>query len=236
MIRRYLTRLLLGRLLSALIGLTAMVQILELLEKAGTIFAHGGLLDILHFIGLRMPSILAGMLPLAVLIGALLTFRRLAADLEVTSLRGAGMSLWQMVLAVLPFCLLLSILQFGLENEVAPRADRAFADWWAATIPPASDAPAPPPIWLRAHGDVAAAEKVSADGRSLQGVRVIERSAAGAVTAEIKAPSASVGQDGWVDAIRLMLDQPFILDGETFEARGGGVLLSTSASVTVVAP
>lgn len=42
-------------------------------------------------------------------------------------------------------------------------------------------------------------------------------------------------RSGRGDAIRLMLDQPFILDGEAFDPRAG-VLLSTAGSVTVVAP
>lgn len=198
MIGRYLSRLLLGRLLGALIGLAAMLQLLELFEKAGTIFAHGGFLDILHFIGLRLPAILAESLPLAVLIGALLAFRGLAAGLEVTTLRAAGISIGQMVMALMPLCLLLTLIQFGLQNEVAPRADRAFEDWWARTVPAAADAPAPPRLWLRAGGDVAAVDRVSLDGRHLLGVTLIERSAKGDVLAEITAASAEISPQGWV--------------------------------------
>ncbi|MCB8882453.1 hypothetical protein ACELLULO517_19550 [Acidisoma cellulosilytica] len=43
-------------------------------------------------------------------------------------------------------------------------------------------------------------------------------------------------RSGRGNALRLMLTQPFILDGEAFEPRSGGVLLSAAASVTVVAP
>lgn len=200
-IRRYLSRLLLGRLLGVLIGLSAMLQLLELFEKAGTIFAHGGFLDILHFIGLRLPAILTESLPLAVLIGALLAFRSLAAGLEVTTLRAAGKSIGQMVAALMPLCLLLTLIQFGLQNEVAPRADRAFEDWWARTIPAAADAPAPPPLWLRAGGNVASVDRVSLDGRHLEGVTLIERSAEGVVTAEITAPRADITAEGWVLAL-----------------------------------
>lgn len=196
-LRRYLTRLLFGRTLGTLLGLAAMLQLLELFEKAGTIFAHGGVLDILHFIALRLPAILGELLPLAVLIGALLAFRALAAGLEVTTLRAAGLSLGDMVRALLPACLLLALVQFGLQNEIAPRADRAFADWWARTIPAAAGAPAPPRLWLRAGRDVASVADVSPDGRRLTGVEIITRSPAGDVTARITAPQATVAADGW---------------------------------------
>jgi lipopolysaccharide export system permease protein len=219
MIRRYLSRLVLGRLLAALIGLAAMLQLLELFEKAGTIFAHGGFLDILHFIALRLPAILAESLPLAVLIGALLAFRGLAAGLEVTTLRAAGMSIGQMVMALLPLCLLLTLVQFGLQNEAAPRADRAFQNWWARTIPAAADTPAPPPLWLRAGGNVAAVDSVSLDGRHLDGVTLIERSAKGDVTAEVTAPRAEIGPQGWV------LDEPSIAQAGKGEVRAEASLV-----------
>ncbi len=198
MIRSYLTKLLLGRILSALFGLSAMLQLLDLLEKAGTIFAHGGFLDILHFTRLRVPSILAEMLPLAVLIGAVLTFRRLASALEMTTLRAAGMSLWQVVLALTPVCLLLSIVHFGLQTEVGPRADRALADWWAATIPDPSSASPPPRLWLRSGGDVAAIDEVSLDGRSLRGVMVLERAPSGEMTARLDAGTATYEGGRWI--------------------------------------
>ncbi|GAB0120005.1 LptF/LptG family permease [Acidisoma sp. 7E03] len=196
-LRRYLTRLVLGRTLGALAGLAAMLQLLELFEKAGTIFAHGGVLDILHFIALRLPAIVAELLPLAVLIGSLLAFRALAAGLEVTTLRAAGLSLGDMVGALLPACLLLALVQFGLQNELAPRADRAFADWWARLVPAGADAPAPAQLWLRAGPDVAAVGAVSPDGRSLDGVEIITRSPTGDVTARITAPHATAETDGW---------------------------------------
>ncbi|MCB8875180.1 LptF/LptG family permease [Acidisoma silvae] len=197
MIRAYLSKLFLGRMLAALAGLSAMLQLINLLENAGTIFAHGGFRDILHFIVLQLPTIVSEMLPLAILIGALLTFRRLAADLEVTTLRGAGMSLWQMVGALMPVCLVLCVVQFGLQNEVAPRADRAFANWWAATIPPPANNP-PPRLWLRGGSDVAAVDSVSTDGRTLHGVMVLERDAAGEISLRMDAPIARYGAAGWV--------------------------------------
>jgi lipopolysaccharide export system permease protein len=216
MIRAYLTRLFLGRMLGALFSLAAMLQILDLLENAGTIFAHGGFLDILHFIALRLPTIVSEMLPLSVLIGALLTFRRLAADLEVTTLCGAGMSLWQMVGALLPVCLLLCVVQFAMQNEVAPKADRAFANWWAATIPPATTSP-PPRLWLRAGTDVAAVDSVSFDGRTLHGVMVLERDSQGEISLRLDAPVAHFGPAGWIlDHVRVTRpDAPRVQDVAT---------------------
>ncbi len=43
-------------------------------------------------------------------------------------------------------------------------------------------------------------------------------------------------RSGRGNSLRLRLTQPFILDGEAFEPRPGGVLLSTAASITIVAP
>jgi lipopolysaccharide export system permease protein len=197
MIRRYLTTLLLTRLLGALFGLAALLQLLDLLDKAGTILKHGDLADIGHYIGLRLPTILAEMLPLATLIGALLAFRRLAGTQEATTLRGVGLSMAQILRLLLPFGLVITVAQFALQTEIAPRAERAFSDWWAVKDPPGAGDPAPPRLWLAARGDIAAIDRVSLDGRRLSGIMIVQRSAQGDLLDRLDAGSARYEHRHW---------------------------------------
>ena len=198
MLRRYLSALFLTRFLGSLLGLTAILQLLDLLDKTSGILARGGILDIGRFIGLRLPSLLSEMVPLAVLIGAMLTFMRLAGSLEMTALRAAGLSLWQVLRYLLPACLLLAAFQLVLLTEVSPRTERAFADWWARTAPFDANEPAPARLWLRAHGDVAAIDRVSLDGRRLDGLLIVQRSAMGDLAARLDARTALYADGHWV--------------------------------------
>ena len=196
MLRRYLTGMLLVRVAGSLLGLVAILQLLDLLDKAGSILSRGGVADIGRFIALRTPSLFAEALPLATLLGAVLTFLRLSGALEMTAMRAAGISLRQILRALLPACLLVSAAQFVLQTEVAPRAERRFADWWAATDPVAAD-PAAPRLWLRAHGDIAAVDRVSLDGGELGGLSVAQRSSTGDLTAWLEAGEAVRREGRW---------------------------------------
>lgn len=214
MLRRYLTGLFLTRFLGSLLGLSAILQLLDLLDKTGEILTRGGIADIGRFIGLRLPTLLGEMIPLAALLGALLTFMRLAAALEMTAMRAAGLSLWQVLRALLPACLLVSVLQFTLQTEVSPRSERAFADWWARTEPPAAADMVPPPrLWLRARGDVAAIDHVSLDGRRLDGLLIVQRTADGDLDARLDARNASYRDGRWT-LHDVRIDRPTRVDAE----------------------
>jgi lipopolysaccharide export system permease protein len=197
MIRRYLTKLLLTRLIGALLGLAALLQLIDLLNKAGTILAHGGLADIGHYLALRLPTILAEMLPLATLIGALMAFRRLSATQEATTLRGAGLSLADILRLLLPICFIITVVQFALQAEVAPRSERAFADWWVVRVPSKSTGPIPGRLWLTSGGDIAAIGKVSPDGHDLSGIMIAQRSKQGDLINRLDAESARYQDGHW---------------------------------------
>jgi lipopolysaccharide export system permease protein len=196
MLRRHLTLILATRLLGCLLALAALVQLLDLLDKAGDIIAHGGVWQLAPFIGLRAPSILAQMLPLATLLGAVLTFQYLTRGAEVTAMQAAGLGLGDIMRLLLPVCVVIAAVQFTLQAEIAPRGDRALADWWAALIP--ADNPPPVPLWLLAHGDIAAIDHVSADGAHLTGVMIVQRAASGDVTDRLDADRADYVNGHWV--------------------------------------
>jgi lipopolysaccharide export system permease protein len=197
MIRRYLTALLLTRLLGALFGLAALLQLLDLLNKAGVILEHGGAADVMHYIGLRLPTILAEMLPLATLIGALLAFRRLAGTQEATMLRGTGLSMTGILRLLLPIGLVITVVQFALQAEIAPRAERAFSNWWTVEAPPDAGDPAPPRLWLTSGGDIAAIGRVSLDGRHLDDIMIAQRSAEGDLLDRLDAGEARYKDGHW---------------------------------------
>ncbi len=196
MLRRYLTRLVLARLLGCLFGLAAILQLLDLLDRAGDLLSHGGMAGIGHFISLRFPALITEMLPLATLLGAVLAFRQLAGSMEMTALRAAGVSLGQILARLLPLCLVLSAVQFLLRAEVAPRADRDLAAWLAVTIP-AEPATPPPRLWLRAQGDIAAIDTVAPDGRRLDRLMIVQRLPDGDLAARLDAQTARYADGHW---------------------------------------
>lgn len=202
----YLSRLFVARMLGGLFGLVSILQLLDLLDQASTILTDAGSGGIGRYLAWRLPILLTEMLPVAVLLGALLTFSRLAGSLEMTAIRSAGINVWQMIGRLLPAILLVSVANLVLQADVTPRCERGFADWWAVITQHAADAPAPARLWLRAHGDVAAIDRVSLDGRHLEGLLIVQRSPSGDLATRLDATDAAFQDGRWVlHGVRLTL-------------------------------
>lgn len=197
--RRYLSGLFLGRLLAALLGLAALIQLLDLLDRASEVLHRGGLLDLARYAGLRLPSVLGQMVPLAVLIAGMLTLRRLAMTLEMTALRAAGIPVRRVLVMLLPACALAALAQALLLGIIAPRTERALAAWWASTESRAlKQDPKPHRVWLRAGSQIIGIDRVSLDGAELQGVLLVPRSPSALALARIQADSAEHTATGWM--------------------------------------
>jgi lipopolysaccharide export system permease protein len=197
-LRRYLSRMFLARVGGCLLGLAAIGQLLDLLDKTGELLTRGGIGAIGRYILMRLPATLAEMFALATLIGALVTFTRLARSLEMTVLAAAGLSLRAVGLALLPACALIAALQFVFVTELAPRSERAVADWWARTAPPGTAQDDPHTLWLRVGRDVAAIDRVGLDGRHVDGIEILRRAPSGELASRIEAASGDWNGRLWV--------------------------------------
>ena len=194
---RHLSRLFLGRWLAALLGLAVMLQLLDLLDNATDVLARGGgAQGVARYALLRFPSAAERLVPLAALVAALLTFARLAAGSEAATMRALGISGHRMVRLLLPACGVVALLQFGLSDQLVPRTQRVFADWWAS-LPGAEPPNENNRVWLRAGGDVVALARVAANGASAGGVLLVRRDAEGRAFARLDAEQALHGPGGW---------------------------------------
>ncbi|WP_043361245.1 LptF/LptG family permease [Belnapia sp. F-4-1] len=195
---RYLSRIFLGLTAAVLLGLVALLQLLDLLDKASELLQRGGLTDVGRYALLRLPTMLGQLVSLAVLVGAILTFRRLAGTLEITALRTLGLGAWRILGAVLPACVLAVALQAALLLAIAPRTERTLADWWdgrgAAEGQPMALAQR---LWLRNGTEIVSVESASLDGRSLAGILLVRRDAEGQALERIDARRAIHGPEGW---------------------------------------
>jgi len=204
-VARYLTRLFLGRALAVLLGLAALLQILDLLDRASDVLGRGGVLDLGRYALLRLPGTLGRLVPLAVLVGAILTFRRLAGTLEMTALRASGRGSWRIMGALAPACALAAAVQLALLAGLAPRTERALSDWWDRRE--AADRPIvlAQRLWFRNGPDLVAADAVSRNGAALEGVLIVRRDPQGRATARIDARRALHGPEGWrLEEVRLV--------------------------------
>jgi len=94
-----------------------LLRIISDVVKGLPVWAAGELL------ALHLPSIIVMVLPMAALLGVLLSFSRLSGDSEIAALYCGGVSLYRIVTAALALGFAVSALTFVLNEIVVPRAN-----------------------------------------------------------------------------------------------------------------
>ncbi|HEY9825260.1 MAG TPA: LptF/LptG family permease, partial [Stenomitos sp.] len=74
----------------------------------------------LQVLALQVPRFVSLALPMAMLLASLLCFSRLSGDRELTALQAGGVSLYRILAPVLGFGLAVTVLMFGLNENLVP--------------------------------------------------------------------------------------------------------------------
>ncbi|TAM11358.1 MAG: YjgP/YjgQ family permease [Nevskiaceae bacterium] len=211
---RYLLARLGGTTLGVWVVLTALLQVLDLLDATTDIVQRGlGWRGVLHYAGLTLPAELVLALPLAVLVGSLLAFYALAKNREIVAIRAAGISLRRVAVWLLPLPLLLACAQFVLLDRAMPPAETAMLAWWDATAPQPETPARQGKRWIRTDAGLVSIGTVSADARTLTDLRVYVRDTDGLMTARWSARIAQWNAGAW----RLQDVRTFSLSGDRLE-------------------
>ncbi|HSA82780.1 MAG TPA: LptF/LptG family permease [Geminicoccaceae bacterium] len=194
---RYIARMLLARTLILLAGLAALMVVLAFLADGDQVLAasDGVWLPMLRYTVLRLPEILAQMLPITAVLAGLLTFAELVRHSELTAMHAAGVSKPRLAAAVLPVALLIALVQFVIEDQAVPAAIGALRAWGIGDYGSAGDAPAV--SWLRHRDDIVRIQRLDAASGELGGVTIFRRDPEGNLIAEIEAASASYEGGAW---------------------------------------
>lgn len=196
----YLRRRVGMQMLGLLVVLTALMQVLELLDVTTDILDRDlGVSGLFYYALLRTPSEIVLALPLAVLLGAMSAFYAMARNHEIMAIRSAGMSLKQILVVLLPVPLLLAASQFALSQTLVPMTETILKKWWEATAPPDTAAA---PRWVRTGDGPVSFDSASPDGRRLKGLRIYPRDEEGLWSARITADAAQWnGRLWWLEGV-----------------------------------
>jgi lipopolysaccharide export system permease protein len=127
---RYILRQLTLALLAVTVGLAALVWITQSLRFIELVLDRGlGLLVFLELTSLLLPSFFAVILPITTFVVVLFVHARLDADRELTVMRAAGLSQWQLARPALLLALLVTGLGLFLQAWLVPVSHAAFRAW-----------------------------------------------------------------------------------------------------------
>lgn len=210
----YMARMFLIRSMAVLAALVIILMALDLLGESGDILAYPGNGDaaLWHYVGLRVPQIVARFLPFAVLLGTLITLATLNQNSEVISMKAAGISAHQILAPLIVASLGVAAVSFWFNDRVVARSTASLNAWQNADYGPLPrDRGVVGNIWVRDDDDLIHADGARGRGHTtrLDQVTLYDRKG-GRLEAIIRAPSAVQAEGGW----RLDRATRFDVDGD----------------------
>ncbi|MFC3581739.1 LPS export ABC transporter permease LptF [Sphingomonas hylomeconis] len=126
-IDRYMVRLILLPLLSTLV-ISAMLLVLDrMLRLFDFVATEGGPISVVwKMLANLLPEYLGLGIPIGLLLGVLLAFRKLATSSELDVMRGVGMSYWRLLRVPFMFAFVLAAANLAIVGFVQPRARYAY--------------------------------------------------------------------------------------------------------------
>lgn len=198
----YLARLFVTRIVAVLLMLTLVLQMLDLLGESGDILAYpgNGQAQLLHYVALRIPQLIARFLPYSVLLATIITLATLNQNSEVISMKAAGLSAHQVLAPLIGAALVISGISFVFNERVVTRATAALTAWEAVDYGPIpTTANARTNLYLAEGRDILLAGALSGAGNALVMTQVTyyRRDADGAIVEQLRAPRATYANPGW---------------------------------------
>ena len=212
-ISRYLSRLYLMRFGFLLLGLALLVMFLDFLADGDDVLevAGGAVMTILRYTMLRLPEIVAELIPITAMLAGFLTFAGLARYRELTALLGVGVSKFSLAAAILPAALLVATMQFAIEDQALPRAVGELRAWGVGDYATEDGGR---PTWIRQGTDIVRIGRFDRAADGLEGVTIFRRDQAGNLLERIEAERAVYRDGEWIlqGVMRAMPSEPSTLE------------------------
>jgi lipopolysaccharide export system permease protein len=204
----YTARMFLIRVAAFIIGLTVILQSLDLLSESGKVLAAAGNTesDLWVYVSLRAPQIVQLFLPFSVLLATLVTLATLNQNSEVVIFKAAGLSAHHILAPLMLAALGVAVANFAWNERIATRASATLKAWQEVEyrkLPPAVAAKTQ--SWVRGGDDLFHAEAVTGRGAAtrLDDVTIYDRRGNRLVQV-VMAASATPAPGGWqLNKVRL---------------------------------
>jgi lipopolysaccharide export system permease protein len=197
-IGRYVARHLLGRFALLLLGLATLMLLLEFLADSDQVIAASdhAIKALALYMILRMPDILAQLIPVAALLAGLLTFAELARHSELTAIYAGGLSKVRLAIAIAPVVVLIGGFQLLIEDQARPAALKELRAWGMGDYDPEDEEAAV--TWLRRGSEILRIRGIDPGQAELRGLAIFRRDADGNLTAKIDAARAVAESGSWM--------------------------------------
>lgn len=198
----YLAKMFIIRIFAVLVMLVLVLMMLDLLSRTGDILTPegNGQAEILKYVSLRVPQLVARFLPYSVLLATLITLVTLNQNSEVVAMKAAGLSAHQVLAPLLLTAGVIAVISFAFNERVVTKATGTLKAWEATeygALP--ADSGTRPNVILTDGENILFASSMSGEDENitLSNVTWYERTPKGAIRQQIRASRATFAGPGW---------------------------------------
>jgi lipopolysaccharide export system permease protein len=148
-----------------------------------------GMLHITEYVALRIPGKMVEFMPLAVLIGTILSLGALASSSEIIAMQAAGVSVAGLLRAVIQSALILALFTFLVADFVVPTSETSAREIRSAAINNTPALRGKKGIWIKDGNQVIHIDVLKASGRA-QGIEIYQLDETGRMTQSLIAETA----------------------------------------------
>lgn len=198
----YLARLFIVRIFAVLIMLVMVLQVLDLLGESGDILSYpgNGQGQLLYYVTLRIPQLVARFLPYSVLLATIITLATLNQNSEVISMKAAGLSAHQVLAPLILAAFVISTASLVFNERVVTRATAMLDAWQSVKYGPIpKDSKARANLYLADGRDLLLAGSIDGPENAmvLHSATFYRRDESGIITEQLRADRATFANPGW---------------------------------------
>lgn len=227
----YIAKMFALRVIAVLLMLVLVLQMLDLLSESGQILAAkgNGQEQLLTYVGLRAPQLVARFLPYSVLLATIITLITLNQNSEVVAMKAAGLSAHQVLAPLFLVAGVISVANFAFNERIVTRATATLKAWQAVDYGPIpEDSQVRNNVWLQDGPNILYARSITGEGQATRMTDVTwhRRDPTGMVTEIVRAGSASYANPGW------RFDRPTTFDVQSARrtTAAGSAVFATSVT------
>ncbi|MEJ2457046.1 MAG: LPS export ABC transporter permease LptG, partial [Novosphingobium sp.] len=157
-------------------------------------------MQLLYYVSLRAPQLVARFLPYSVLLATIITLVTLNQNSEVISMKAAGLSAHQVLAPLMFTALAISVITFTFNERVVTRSSAALDAWHAVDYGPIpKDSGVRTNLYLSDGSDLLLAKTMTGTGNAmvLTGVTFYRRDADDMIVEQLRSPRATFADPGW---------------------------------------
>ena len=155
-----------------------------------------GILQILQYLALRVPATVVEFLPLAVLLGSMLSLGSLASNSELIAMQASGVTLQRMLGALLQAALLVALIGFLLADWIVPDSEASARKLKTMSRQQTTALDTRQGLWIKDEAKVVHVGELLPNGHA-RDIEIYHLDAQGGLQTMIKAERAQPLDGGW---------------------------------------